>query len=118
MTNTDLIEAAMTAASDPYNENSELIGELIIRLLSEEGKVRKWEHLVEVARQDSSLNNQSDMTLVSENSMGPDRILQVWTSPNREDVEGLGWNWNKARFEEGVWGNTKTVSPTVPISTR
>ena len=52
----------------------------------------------------------NEMTLVSENAMGLGRVLQVWTSPNREDVEGWGWNWNEARFEDGVWGNTKTVT--------
>lgn len=49
-------------------------------------------------------------TLVSETVMGLGHKLQVWTSPNRADVEGFGWNWNTARFEEGVWGNTKSVT--------
>ena len=50
-----------------------------------------------------------NMTLVSENVMGLGRVLQVWTSNVRADVEGFGWNWNEPRFEDGVWGNTKTV---------
>ena len=50
-----------------------------------------------------------NMNLVSETVMGLGRKLQVWTSPNRSDVDGFGWNWNAPRFEDGVWGNTKTV---------
>lgn len=50
-----------------------------------------------------------NMTLVREKPIGLGSVLQFWTSPNRSDVEGWGWS-KAARFEDGVWTNTKTVN--------
>lgn len=50
-----------------------------------------------------------NMTLVREKPIGLGGVLQFWTSPNRSDVEGWGWS-EAARFKDGVWTNTKTVT--------
>jgi len=59
-------------------------------------------------RQSPNQEDKNKKNLISETIVGLGRKVQVWSSPQRADIEGFGWNCD-AILDNGVWTNAKTV---------